>query len=110
MSEHQAEADLLALAAEQFAEEGYTVVREPGANSLPAPLRELHPDAIAIGKRPFETRRLARLQVRRDGSLHDLRRLHFLECAAEKPLFSMDFPGRHQPLSRDWWSRGESNP
>jgi len=54
MSEQQQiEADLVALAAEQFKDDGYTVVREPSPSSLPAALREFHPDAIAIGKRPF---------------------------------------------------------
>jgi hypothetical protein len=50
--EDQVEADLLTLAAEQFKDEGYTVVREPSANALPTALRALHPDAIAIGKHP----------------------------------------------------------
>jgi uncharacterized protein YutE (UPF0331/DUF86 family) len=78
MSEQQAEADLLALATEQFAEEGYTVVREPGASSLPAPLRDLHPDAIAIGKRPFVV-----IEVVREGAQNAERVIRLQRAAQE---------------------------
>lgn len=69
----QVESDLLAATSRTLAEQGYSVVIEPGAEFLPDGMKRLHPDAIAIGRdpklvieiareRPADARRIAELQ------------------------------------------------
>lgn len=53
IAERQLARDLIELQANRLAEEGYTVIREPEPASLPAELRSLRPDAIAIGAKPY---------------------------------------------------------
>jgi hypothetical protein len=51
--DREAEADLLRFAAEELRERGYTVVIEPSPSTLPVALKDLRPDGIAIGKKPY---------------------------------------------------------
>jgi hypothetical protein len=46
------ERDLLELTAEELEQDGYTVLLDPSSSMLPSQFRDLHPDAIAIGKQP----------------------------------------------------------
>lgn len=52
IADRQLALDLIDLQARKLAEEGYTVVREPEPVTLPPELRDLRPDAIAIGASP----------------------------------------------------------
>ncbi|WP_158813859.1 hypothetical protein [Methylocapsa sp. S129] len=73
--QREAEADLLRFAAEELRESGYTVVLEPSPSSLPAMLKDLRPDGIAIGKKPFLF-----IEVTREGD-RDAERIHKLQQA-----------------------------
>lgn len=55
-----AEAALLRFASEALKEDGYSVVLDPPPSSLPAELRAIRPDAIALGKKPYLVIEVAR--------------------------------------------------
>ena len=46
------EEDLLAAAARQLAERGYSVIVDPSRSLLPEILQDYRPDAVAIGRDP----------------------------------------------------------
>jgi uncharacterized protein YutE (UPF0331/DUF86 family) len=73
-TERTAEADLLSFTGEQLGASGYTVVFEPPRSALPTALRDLKPDAIAIGRRPFLLIEVTREGGRSAERVHSLRR------------------------------------
>jgi uncharacterized protein YutE (UPF0331/DUF86 family) len=95
--EREAEADLLRFAAEELRESGYTVVIEPSPSTLPVALKDLRPDGIAIGKKPYLLIEVTREDDRNAGRIQRLQqairksedwRLHLIlnRDASEKSL------------------------
>jgi hypothetical protein len=74
-TEREAETDLLRFAAAKLKDSGYTVILDPSSSVLPSELRDLRPDGIAIGKKPYLL-----IEVAREGE-RSLQRVQGLQRA-----------------------------
>lgn len=96
ISERQTALDLISLQADQLAAEGYSVFREPPPSSLPSALKDLRPDAIAIGVKPFlflevvrpgskSSERVARIKAALEGTDWKLRIILDTTVQSDRP-------------------------